>query len=130
MDNLTPVFAIETITPYIRLTNTGTTYTLWVIVPLPVNYSMKLNNNPKLKIDEPNNQVDVTITVKGPTENPATEWSSIPLKIELPTPTDTHFGVDMKTIIHTTVVVKDTGGLGDGEGGSSNSKYEDSTEEG
>lgn len=129
MDKQTPVFSLETLTPYIRLTNKGNNYTLWVMVPLPVNYHIILENNPQLKIDERKNQVDVNIGVSGPVGKPAEEWFPVPIKVSLPSPTKNQFGIDMQTTILTTIVVTDTGDVGDDDGGASTSKYEDSTEE-
>lgn len=129
MKNSTPDFSLEILMPYIRLTNSGKKYTLCVMVPLPVNYHVQLKNNPTIKIDEDKNQVNVIIKVAGPVKNPANEWVGIPLKIGLPSLNSGDSKIDLTTSIITTIKIKDTDDLEDGEGGSTESKYEDSMEE-
>ncbi|MEQ9266764.1 MAG: hypothetical protein RLN81_16160 [Balneolaceae bacterium] len=129
MDNLTPVFSVDTLTPYINLSKNGKKFTQWVIIPLPINYHVVLEDNPVVKIDEQKNEVDITIEVAGPVGKPSDEWYSAPLKIDLPSPSINQFGVDMKTTIRTFVTITDTGDVGDGEGGNSKTKYDDATEE-
>ncbi len=107
MNSLTPNFALEVLTPYIRLTKKGNIYTLWVIVPLPMNYHVDLENNPQLQIDEPANLVQVNIDVEGPEKKPSSEWYTVPLKIALPSPSGNQFGVNDNTTIRVSVLVDD-----------------------
>lgn len=124
MDKLTPDYALEVLTPYIRVTKKGNSYTLWVMVALPMNYYITPENNPQLEIEENLNIVQVNIDVTGPEKNPSKEWYTTSLKIALPTPSGNQFGVNQETTIRTSVLVDDPDDTGNAQ-----VKYDQAEEE-
>lgn len=124
MSNLTPDFDLEVLTPYIRVTKKGNSYTLWVIVPLPMNYYIPLENNPQLDINEAQNIVQVNVDVEGPEKDPADQWYPATLKVDLPSPSGNQFGVNQETTIRVSVLVDDPADTGD-----TSTQYKDASEE-
>lgn len=124
MTDLTPDFDLEVLTPYIRVTKNGNNYTLWVIVPLPMNYYVPLKNNPQIQINEKKNLVQVNIDVDGPEKSPSKHWYPAPLKIELPSPSGNQFGVNEETTIRVSVLLDDPADTGD-----TSTQYKEASEE-
>ena len=86
---------VSILTPYIRLTVDNGSYTLWVIVPIPSNYTV--NGSPSVVTS--GDTVQVSISING--SNPSSSWNAEAFSIALPAPTP---GV---TNVNTTVFLDD-----------------------
>jgi hypothetical protein len=126
MPGLTIDYAANPLTPYIRLTRRGNKYTLWVIVPLPIGYYLKADDNPQIEEDSKRDAVLVSIFVEGPEKPPTEEWYAVPLKIKLPGPgSNAPIRIDGNTPIKVTVYLDDPQ-----DEGSSTLKYDDAEDDG
>ncbi|SMO82113.1 hypothetical protein [Gracilimonas mengyeensis] len=100
-------YSVTPLKPYIRLTNSGNDYTLWVMVPLPLGYYLKSDDNPQIIDDPQNDTVNVNIYVEGPQEAPTDEWYAAPLKIALPSPDEAPIKISGETPIIVKVYLDD-----------------------
>ena len=81
--NPEPDICVSTLVPYVRLTKSGTDYTLWVVVFLPANYRLASQPVPVVKSKE---LVQVDVFIDGPKKRPAPHNVALPFKVALPTP--------------------------------------------
>lgn len=100
-------YSVKPLTPYIRLTKKGHNYTLWVMVPLPIGYYLKHNDNPQVIEQKKGDVVLVNIFVEGPQKPGTSEWYAAPLKVKLPSPEDAHIKISGDTPIEVTVYLDD-----------------------
>ena len=114
------------IVPYLRLTSSGSTFTLNILVTIPDNYSVGTCVATK---DGSNVTVDIPVTGS----NPSTSWIVVPASCTLPPIGD---GITLSSIITASVTTSPEEGVEDVEGGDppvpeGNSKvnYEDFEEE-